>query len=862
MKLHESKKQDQLEILIIDNEQTNSDILTTALKEQGYSVRSVTNGTTALQYLTKKLPNLILLELNLPDISGFELCHNLKSDKKSCNIPVIFISVSNSKDEKIKAFEVGGVDFIIKPFEPAELFARIKSQLQLQSLTKKLEQEITDLKNKLKEREAKFHNLIEITSDWIWEVNTEGVYTFSNSRVKEILGYTPKQIVGKTPFNLMPEEEAEKLAGKFLEIINSKKPFFNLENINLHKNGKKVVLETSGVPYFDYNGSLMGYRGIDRDITKRKESEEQLRQKEHYYRSLLYNMHEDIIVIDSNYQITDVNNTFLVTSGHKREKVIGKHCYEISHGYNDPCYLHGEVCMLKEVFETGEPRNCYHIHKTIKDVDVHVDILLSPLKDDEGNVTHIIETVRNISDVFEAQEALKKSEEEYRSLFENTTIGIYRSTPEGKVLMANPALLMMMGCNNLNEFQRISLVTDFYTKKYPRSYFKKNLELYGEINGLESKWKKKDGNEIDIRQSAKIVRDSNGIAMYYEGWVEDITARKKAEKALLESEEKFRNLFNSSSDGIIITDENSNILAFNETLINSLGFNEEYVRNKKATDFIMPDQVDKVKQRIKTLYNNESLLPLEIDIYNAAGMPVSVEINSKIIEYENKRSVLSIIRNISDRKEAERKILNAVIETEEHEREKFAKDLHDGIGPLLSASKIYSKSFQLCENDEERSQTIQKLEETIDEAIQSVQEISNNLSPHILKNFGLKVAIESFLKKITDASLIKFTIGSNFEKRVSENIEIILYRVTVELINNTIKHSNANTIQIKLLQKENNLFLHYTDDGIGFNINETLNKSTGMGLSNIYSRIRSLDGDIVMDSSKNRGLSVKIRIVL
>jgi PAS domain S-box-containing protein len=128
----------------------------------------------------------------------------------------------------------------------------------------------------LQTSEKRFRDLIETTSDWVWEIDKDGIYTYASSQVRKLLGYEPREVLGKTPFDLMPPEEAERLFPVFKGIVASGKPIFFLENLNLHKNGTKVVLETSGVPFFDASGSFMGYRGIDRDITERKRIEEEL----------------------------------------------------------------------------------------------------------------------------------------------------------------------------------------------------------------------------------------------------------------------------------------------------------------------------------------------------------------------------------------------------------------------------------------------------------------------------------------------------------------------------------------------------------------------------------------------------------
>ena len=129
----------------------------------------------------------------------------------------------------------------------------------------------------LMKSEEKFRSLTEATSDWVWEVDQHGVYTYASPKVLDLLGYEPEEIIGKTPFDLMPPDEAKRIAAEFGAIVETKKPFDRLENVNLHKDGHQVVLETSGVPILDASGNLKGYRGIDRDITERKRMEDELR---------------------------------------------------------------------------------------------------------------------------------------------------------------------------------------------------------------------------------------------------------------------------------------------------------------------------------------------------------------------------------------------------------------------------------------------------------------------------------------------------------------------------------------------------------------------------------------------------------
>jgi PAS domain S-box-containing protein len=129
----------------------------------------------------------------------------------------------------------------------------------------------------LRESQERFRNLIETTSDWVWEMNDRGVYTYVSPKIRDILGYEPDEVVGKTFFDFMPKEEARRAADFFVSLTRHKRPFMMYQNTYLHKSGRIVVIETSGVPVFGSDGRFAGYRGIDRDVTMRNELEGRLR---------------------------------------------------------------------------------------------------------------------------------------------------------------------------------------------------------------------------------------------------------------------------------------------------------------------------------------------------------------------------------------------------------------------------------------------------------------------------------------------------------------------------------------------------------------------------------------------------------
>jgi len=216
--------------------------------------------------------------------------------------------------------------------------------------------------------------------------------------------------------------------------------------------------------------------------------------------------------------------------------------------------------------------------------------------------------------------------------------------------------------------------------------------------------------------------------------------------------------------------------------------------------------------------------------------------------------------DITERKNIENKLLETVITTEEKERERFAGNLHDEVGPLLSSLKMYLSLLAETEDKGKKDYIIPQVQTLIKEAIQTVREISNDLSPHILNNYGCIAAIESFIGLKKDFVHINFV--QNIEnKRFGQNKETIIYRIVKELLNNTIKHACATEVELKLVEEDGIIKLSYSDNGVGFDLNSSLQKQTGsIGLLNIMSRVKTIEGTFKILTSKGKGFSFELTV--
>ena len=249
----------------------------------------------------------------------------------------------------------------------------------------------------------------------------------------------------------------------------------------------------------------------------------------------------------------------------------------------------------------------------------------------------------------------------------------------------------------------------------------------------------------------------------------------------------------------------------------------------------------------------------EVTMWIGVGISLTFAIGVFLIQ-----KIFKYMKRVEDsRRLTEKMFLNAIIQTEERERRRFAKDLHDGLGPLLSTVKMSVSTLSQTDQNKSSEEIVHNTEMIINEAIKSLKEISDNLSPHVLDNFGLLRAIRNFSNKINATKAIQIQLHSNLgSERFEKNTEVVLYRVVCELINNTLKHAQAKNITISLTKDEKIITIVYQDDGKGFDKNRLTRQSgfRGMGLSNIFSRINSIKGEINLTTQPGSGLKVEIKV--
>jgi len=334
---------------------------------------------------------------------------------------------------------------------------------------------------------------------------------------------------------------------------------------------------------------------------------------------------------------------------------------------------------------------------------------------------------------------------------------------------------------------------------------------------------------------------------------------------LIASRKRFRDLAELLPETVFETDVSGKITFINNIGLEKFGYTKDDVKGGlSAFQLIDKSAISEAKERFDKYFMGEKSHPVEYTFSRKNNTSFSGMLYmNKVSELNDSDMARGIIVDITDQKNIDRKILTTILETEERERKRVAEDLHDGLGSLLSTLNIYIDIIDDNTIDnKERQKHLDYIRGLINEAILNSKEIANNLRPSTLSRFGLVASLNSFCEKVNETKKITINLISNeIKDQIDNQIEISLYRIINELINNTIKYASAKIVNINLIVKDKKLTLLYEDDGVGFDKNEAI-KGGGNGLKNILTRVDTINGKCELNSKIGEGIKVIIQINL
>jgi len=530
-------------------------------------------------------------------------------------------------------------------------------------------QEITERKRveeALRESEEKYRTILETIEDGYFEVDITGNFTFFNDSLCRMLGYTKDELMGMNNRQYMDKETAEKVYQVFNQLYTGGEHYKAFDWEIIRKDGTKRFHDSSVSLIRNAKGEGIGFRGISRDVTERKQVEEKLSETRQVLVNIALGITDGILVVTKDFKIIWANEVSLRMAGCKMEELVGNYCYKATHHSESPCQPPHDICPVREVINTGNPVTVTHTHFDKEGNKLFVEESAYPVKDEKGEIIQFVHLCRDVTERKRAEEMLGASEERYRTLFEGAAEGILVADIESKQFKyVNPATCRMLGYT-AEELTRLSLA-DIHPKEaldYVVSEFEAQARgektLSAEIPCL-----RKDGNVIYTSVlTAPVVIDGRKCNV---GFFTDITDRKRVEEALKKSEERFRLAAESSSDLIYEWDIKERVDWFGK-IDELLGYApNEFPRTFEAwTNSVHPEDRDRVMAAVKNHleknepYNIEYRVRKKDGTYNYWG----VRGNAVRDEKGNPYRWVGAITDVTERKRAE----DVLCESEERSR--------------------------------------------------------------------------------------------------------------------------------------------------------------------------------------------------
>jgi two-component system sensor histidine kinase UhpB len=469
-----------------------------------------------------------------------------------------------------------------------------------------------------------------------------------------------------------------------------------------------------------------------------------------------------------------------------------------------------------------------------------------------------------------------KAELLFSRLWDISVDGMRLIDKNGKILMVNDAYCSIV------EMKKEELVGKPFSIVYHHSEKEKVFQTYLR-DALNEEIKTRFEREnvlwsgkkcwFEFSNSFLDLPDSEKVTLSI---IKDITERKNSELELIESEKKFRMLFNNANDAVFVTQLRKNktygdFIEVNDVACNRFGYTKDEFLKLSPSAIVQPKYIDEFNRSIEQLLE-ESHIIYQVIHRAKDNKLIPTEVSSHLFPYDGELTVLSIARDITERKEAEDKLRrNSIVlrnlashlqSIREEERAIIAREIHDELGQVLTVLKIQITLLanKLREDQKDLKEKINDLSKVIDESVESVQRITSKLRPGILDELGLIPAIEwqtQEFRNVTD-KLFSLSLPSN-EITIDKEKSTAIFRIFQEAVTNIIRHASATHVYISLNQSHPKLILEIRDNGLGIS-SEQIKNSRSLGIIGMKERALAVGGEVNIEGIPTKGTTVKVEI--
>ena len=520
------------DILLVDDEIPNLKLLVEFLGQAGYRVRPTEKPQLAIDSALAKPPALILLDVKMPEMNGFEVCRHLKQDKRTRGVPIIFISALQDVQDRVLGFEAGGVDFITKPFHKKEVLARVRTHMDLHNMQLHLEKMVAERTEAVFESEQRFRATFEQAAVGIAHISTEGRFLRINDKFCDIVGYTEDEMLSMTFHVITHPDDLDSDLEYIRQVLNGEIETYTMDKRYYRKDGSTVWVNLTVSLLFSRGGLPKYFVAVAKDISARKQAEEALRQSHDFLDHLTSAVPDAIFSIKMPERIINWANDSFNVLGYAPEEYIGQSTQKYYANAED----YDKVGKLwNEAIRKGDEiiRTEVEVHR--KDRKVIPVELTATFYREEQKLSRVTALVRDISERKLAEEKLARSEAKYRGLVDNSLVGVFNSTIDGRLLFVNDAMARMFDFDS-PETMLTEGVQQRWSDPEDRNRMLSRLRQYGRVTNFETETITHTNRHIHVLFSAKQL--GNSIV----GMLMDITERKKAEQKIVDYQQRLKTM--------------------------------------------------------------------------------------------------------------------------------------------------------------------------------------------------------------------------------------------------------------------------------------------------------------------------------
>jgi PAS domain S-box-containing protein len=700
-----------------------------------------------------------------------------------------------------------------------------------------------------------FRALLDRSSDAIEVIDPDTLrFLDCNKSAHQDLGYTREEFLSLSVYDIDPQVDQEMAERLSREIQRS--GFVMFESVHRRKDGSTFPVEVN----LKRVNLERAYRlAVVRDITERKMAEEALRQAGQKYRRIFENASEGIFQSTPDGKLIAANPALATICGFDSPQEMISACNDISQQtYVDPVRLKEFLTLIDQ---QGVVRDFEYQASHKSGRKIWISLNARAVRNEQGVITYYEGTAQDITDRKRAEDDLIKQKELLQKIVNHLPVMINFVGKDGKHELVNRQWEQTLGWT-LEEIQNDGL--DVFAQCYPDPQYRKEVSDF--IAAATGEWidfrtRIRDGSMIDTSWAR--IKLSDGTIL---GIGQDITARKRAEQAVRQAEQKYRELFENSKDATYVHDLNGRYISINRAAEKLSGYSREEILGKHFSGFVAPEYAEYVSENLCKKLRQEGETVYEIEVLTKDGRRVPVEVSSRLI-YEDgvPVAVQGTARSIAERKRAEealRGYSRQLIRAQETERQTIARELHDQIGQVLTAIRISLETIRKSSDTRNSKALIEESVTIVDEAIQQVRDLSFELRPSLLDDLGLTAAVRWYADRYTERTGIHTVMSVCPESRIRlpRELETACFRIVQEALTNVARHAQAKNVTIDVRTTKGALSLSIKDDGVGFDLPSHTNGEAlnSLGLRGMEERAHGLEGKFEIMSAPGEGTEVKV----